>query len=215
MQDRIAEALQRSGRAPDDVSLIAVTKYASRAEVEEVLRLGVVHIAENRVQAAREKLADLPLPCTRHLIGTLQRNKVGKALEIFDLIHSVDRIALVEELSRRAREGTCNILLQVNVSGEATKHGVAPQDLRELAEAASLAGNLYVRGLMTMAPYSKDPEAARPHFARLRELSEELRSYALPRVDADILSMGMSNDFEIAIEEGATHVRIGSAIFGE
>ena len=150
----------------------------------------------------------------RHLIGTLQRNKVPKALEHFDLIHSVDRVPLIERIAQRAGDQRIvDILLQVNVSGEASKHGVAPDELEALAEAAAQHANVRVLGLMTMAPFFDDPELTRPTFAGLRELGMRLNELRLPNVRCDILSMGMSGDFEVAIEEGATHVRVGSAIF--
>lgn len=211
---RIRAAAERSGRRPESITLIAVTKQVDAKTVAEALKAGVTDIAENRVQEAQLKFPSLQVPCTRHLIGTLQRNKVGKALQLFDLIHSVDRLSLIEELSRRSGSGGCDILLQVNVSGEATKHGAHPSDLEQLAQAASETGNLRVHGLMTIAPFSASPESARPHFARLRELGEQIQRMQLPRIQVNTLSMGMSNDYEVAIEEGATHVRIGTALFG-
>lgn len=212
VRERIERAVERSGH-DREVTLIVVTKYVSADVVNELLELGVQHVGESRVQDAERKFTQIKKPCQKHLIGTLQRNKVGKALELFDLIHSVDRIPLVETISRRAGDRTVDVLLQVNVSGETTKHGVKPEKLPALAEAASQAGNIRVRGLMTMAPYTENSEETRPFFARLRELADELGRLGLPRVSPEILSMGMSNDFEVAVEEGATHVRVGSAIF--
>lgn len=213
VRERIAAAAERAGRDPGEVTLIAVTKTVDVERITAVLRQGVEHIGENRVQEAEEKFPRLTVPCTKHLIGRLQRNKVGKALELFDLIHSVDRIPLVERLAQRAAGRQVDILLQVNVSGEASKAGVSPDELPRLAEAAAATGVLRVRGLMTMAPYTVDPEETRPVFAALRRLNEALRERGLPNVTCDILSMGMSNDFEVAVEEGATHVRVGSALF--
>lgn len=184
------------------------------ARIEEALELGIQDIGENRIQEAEAKLPHIKRPCRRHLIGTLQRNKVSKALKHFDLIHSVDRIALLERIAQRAGDQrVVDVLLQVNVSGEASKHGVAPSELEALAEAAAQHANVRVLGLMTMAPFFEDPELARPTFAGLRELGTRLKELRLPNVSCQILSMGMSGDFEVAIEEGATHVRIGSAIF--
>ena len=213
--ERIVAAARRAGRDPEEVTVIAVTKQVEPERIEEALRGGIRDIGENRVQEAQAKLPHLTAACTRHMIGTLQTNKVRRALELFDVIHSVDRLSLVDALSRRMEGRQVDLLLQVNVSGEGSKHGVPPELLEELALAASSAGNLRVRGLMTIAPYDPDPEAARPHFAKLRELSERLARPETPRGEMDWLSMGMSNDFEAAAEEGATHVRIGSAIFGE
>lgn len=210
---RIAAAAERVGRSPDEVTLVAVTKNVPARQIEEAVSLGVAHIGENRVQEAVAKFPQLTAASTRHLIGSLQRNKVRHALEWFDLIQSVDRESLALEISRRAGEQGADVLLQVNVSGESQKHGVAPDQLLSLAQAASGAGNLRVRGLMTIAPLSQDPEEARPVFAGLRQLATSLSAKGLPRVDMSVLSMGMSNDFEIAVEEGATHVRVGSAIF--
>lgn len=215
IMERIAAAARRAGRDPKEVTVIAVTKQVEPERIEEALRGGIRDIGENRVQEAQAKVPHITIPCTRHLIGTLQTNKVRRALELFDVIHSVDRPSLVTALSRRLEGREIDLLLQVNVSGESTKHGVAPEQLEELAVAASSAGNLQVRGLMTIAPYDPNPEAARPYFAKLRELSERLRKLNIPRVEMEWLSMGMSNDFEVAVEEGATHVRIGSALFGE
>lgn len=211
--ERMNEALHRAGRKENEVTLIAVTKGVPAHIVDQAITLGIDHIGENRVQEAEKKFPLFKQACTHHFIGTLQRNKAGKAVQLFQCIHSVDRISLVRALSRRIGEDMRDVFLQVNVSGEETKHGVTPSELEPLAEAASEAGNIRVVGLMTMAPYSDDPERARPHFARLRELNESLRHLNLPRVTATCLSMGMSNDFEVAIEEGATHVRVGSAIF--
>lgn len=208
------EAAIRAGRNPEEITLVAVTKGVDAARIEEVLELGIQDIGENRIQEAEAKLPQIKRPCRRHLIGTLQRNKVSKALKHFDLIHSVDRIPLIERIAQCAGDQqTVDILLQVNVSGEASKHGVAPDELEVLAEAAAQHPNVRVLGLMTMAPLFENPELARPTFAGLRELGARLNELRLPNVTCQILSMGMSGDFEVAIEEGATHVRVGSAIF--
>lgn len=214
VRERVQEAAIRAGRNPEEITLIAVTKGVEVARIEEALELGIQDIGENRVQEAEAKLPQIERPCRRHLIGTLQRNKVPKALEHFDLIHSVDRVSLIERIAQRAGDQRIvDILLQVNVSGEASKHGVAPNELEALAEAAAQHANVRVLGLMTMAPFFDDPELTRPTFAGLRELGMRLNELRLPNVRCDILSMGMSGDFEVAIEEGATHVRVGSAIF--
>ncbi len=214
VRERMYEAAIRAGRNPEEITLVAVTKGVDAARIEEVLELGIQDIGENRIQEAEAKLPQIKRPCRRHLIGTLQRNKVSKALKHFDLIHSVDRIPLIERIAQRAGDQqTVDILLQVNVSGEASKHGVAPDELEVLAEAAAQHPNVRVLGLMTMAPFFENPELARPTFAGLRELGARLNELRLPNVTCQILSMGMSGDFEVAIEEGATHVRVGSAIF--
>lgn len=214
VRERIEKAALRAGRNPEEVTIIAVTKGVEVGHIEQALELGIQDIGENRVQEAEAKLPLLKHPCRRHLIGTLQRNKVPKALEHFDLIHSVDRIALIQRIAQRAGEQRIvDILLQVNVSGESSKSGVSPDELEPLAEAAAQFANVRVVGLMTMAPFSEDPQLARPTFTGLRKLGAKLDGFGFPNVSCDVLSMGMSGDFEVAIEEGATHVRIGSAIF--
>lgn len=212
---RIEAAARRAGRDPAGVTLIAVTKTVDAATTQALIELGVHDIAENRQQSAAEKLPLIPAlngpqRPTLHFIGPLQRNKVKRVLEQFDVLHSVESVKLAAEVSKRALElgRTAAIFVQVNVAGEAQKGGFAPDELSDsLKEIMSLQA-LHVLGLMCMAPYSDEPEAARPHFKRLASLSREL----LPP-EAHALSMGMSGDFEVAIEEGATHVRVGSALF--
>ncbi len=214
---RVAEAATRSGRSADDVTIIAVTKTVPIERIALAYELGLKVFGENRVQEARAKVAALPYPLIHwHLIGHLQTNKVARAVELFDLIHSVDSLHLAEALERSAakRERTVSVLLQVNVSGEASKEGVSPAELPELAEGARRLPHLRVQGLMTIAPETDQPEEVRPVFRRLRELRDDLRE-RFPHGSWDALSMGMSNDFLVAIEEGATMVRIGRAIFGE
>jgi pyridoxal phosphate enzyme (YggS family) len=214
---RVAEAATRSGRSADDVTIIAVTKTVPAERVAMAYELGLKVFGENRVQEARAKIAALPYPPIRwHLIGHLQSNKVARAVELFDLIHSVDSIRLAEALDRsaEARGKTVPVLLQVNVSGETSKEGVSIADLPALAAEALRLPHLRVQGLMTIAPYTTQLEEVRPVFRRLRELRDELRQ-RFPDSSWDALSMGMTNDFEVAIEEGATMVRIGRAIFGE
>jgi len=212
---RIEAAARRAGRDPAGVTMIAVTKTVDAATTQALIELGVRDIAENRQQTAADKLPlipalDGPLRPTLHFIGPLQRNKVKRVLEQFDVIHSVESVKLASEVSKRALElaRTADIFVQVNVAGEAQKGGFAPEELGDsLQEIMSLPG-LRVLGLMCMAPYTEEPEAARPHFRRLAGLSREL----LPP-EARALSMGMSGDFEVAIEEGATHLRVGSALY--
>ena len=217
---RIAEAARRAGRDPAGVTLIAVTKTVDAATTQALIELGVHDIAENRQQAAAEKLPQVPAlngpqRPVLHFIGPLQRNKVKRVLEQFDVLHSVESVKLAAEVSKRAIElgRDVAIFMQVNVAGEAQKGGLAPDELGEsLREIMRLPG-LRVLGLMCMAPYSDTPEAARPHFRRLAGLSRELLAAGRLPSGADALSMGMSGDFEVAIEEGATHVRVGSALF--
>lgn len=209
VRTRIAQACLRAGRSAETVTLIAVTKGAPADAIQEAVAAGVRHIGENRVQEAREKrgaLADLPRDVVWHMIGHLQTNKVRDALDLFDIIHSVDSIHLAEAISRRAQKAA-PVFLEVNVSGEASKYGFSLAALNRSYDAISQLPNLDVRGLMTVAPLSEDAEATRPVFRRLREAAANLGLWEL--------SMGMSDDFEVAVEEGATHVRIGRAIFGE
>ena len=199
--------MARSELGPREITLIAVTKYRPLSTIEAVLEAGIFDIGESRVQEAVEKRAKLAQTARWHLIGHLQRNKAARAAETFDVIHSVDSIRLIDALARTERN--LQVFLQVNVSGETAKRGVSPQDASQLLRAAREAPNIDPIGLMTMAPYSEDPEEARPHFQSLRSLHAEIDP-ALPS-----LSMGMSGDFEVAVEEGATHIRIGTAIVGE
>jgi hypothetical protein len=217
VQQRIAAAARAAGRDPAEVRLVCVTKGVPAERIREAVAAGVREIGENRVQEAREKrvllgtvpFGDSPLP-RWHLIGRLQRNKAKLAAQLFDVIHSVDSLELVEALVQRER--LLEVLIQVNVSGEATKGGCRPEKAEALAEAVLKTKSLKWAGLMTMAPYNEDPEEARPVFRRLRELRDKLADRFRTKLD---LSMGMSGDFETAVQEGATMVRIGTAIFGE
>lgn len=233
IRERIAAAAARAGRSPDEITLIAVTKTHPAARISHVLRAGLRDLGENRVQEAEEKVGLVAVdgePVRWHLIGHLQRNKARRAVQIFSMIHSVDNLRLAETLSRLvAEEGRpaaapLPILLQLNVSGEASKEGFAlaggvasPQWAEFAATAARIAELPFVRvqGLMTIAPYSEDiAGVVRPCFRRLREARDELARH-IPAADWRHLSMGMSGDFEAAIAEGATIVRVGTAILGE
>lgn len=207
VQERVARAAERAGRSPADVTIVAVSKLFPTQAIEEAAAAGIAHIGENRVQEAAAKVSSLRhLPVTWHMIGHLQTNKAKTALELFDIIHSVDSLRLAEALSRRA-ERPIPVLLEVNVAGEASKFGLSPQEVLQTAEAVARLPHLDMRGLMTMAPLVSDPEEVRPVFRELRRLRDALGLAEL--------SMGMTDDFEVAIEEGATLVRIGRAIFGE
>ncbi len=213
VRDRMDAAARRAGRAPDQVTLVAVGKSFSADIVVAAYRAGAGELGENRAQELKEKAIAIPSGPRWHFIGHLQTNKARLVVGVAALVHSVDRSALAEEISRRARARSIvqDILIEVNVSGEASKHGVEPARAVALAEEVARLDALRVRGLMTMAPLSDDPESSRPYFSDLRDLGERLRS-AVP--GADELSMGMTRDFEVAIEEGATLVRVGEAIFG-
>ena len=211
---RIAEAALRGGRRPESVQLVAVTKTVGPERIRQAAACGLRVFGENRVQEARAKVSEVQ-GVSWHLIGSLQRNKVKEALRLFEVIHSVDSVGLAEELSRRSMErGTrrAEVLLQVNISQEPQKHGVAPEEAERVVGAVLELQGLRLRGLMGMAPLVETPEAARPSFRRLRELRDRLEE-AFPEAGVYELSMGMTDDFEVAIEEGATIVRVGRALF--
>lgn len=214
--DRIRKACERAGRRPEEVSLVAVTKNVPVHLIEEAIEAGVEDIGENRFQEAREKFARIGKRVRWHMVGHLQTNKVKGALQIFDIIHSLDRIKLAEEIERRASaEGRIvRCLVQVNLSGEPTKFGIGEEDLIPFLLEISRMEHIRVEGLMTIAPLMENPEDTRPFFRRLRELREMVEKERMDRVEMRHLSMGMSADFEVAVEEGATMVRIGTAIFG-
>ncbi len=215
VRERIARAAERAGRRPEAVLLVAVSKGVDLDRIRQAIAVGVPALGENRIQEARGKVAELGRPVPWHLVGHLQTNKVRDALACFDLIHSLDRLALAQELDRRARaEGRAvDVLVQVNVAEEAAKGGFRPADLKPALEVLTEFGSLRVRGLMTIPPLPRDPEESRPHYRELRRLQETTAGWGLSFHLAE-LSMGMSGDFEVAIEEGATMVRIGTAIFG-
>jgi pyridoxal phosphate enzyme (YggS family) len=217
VRSQVELAAARSGRSADDVTIVAVSKTVAAEQVALAYQLGLKVFGENRVQEARAKIAALPYPLIRwHLIGHLQTNKVARAVELFHLIESVDSLRLAEAIERSAaaHERIVPVLLQVNVAGEASKEGVSAATLPVLAEGVLALPHVQVRGLMTIAPYTTEPEEVRPVFRRLRELRDGLRE-RLPQGAWSELSMGMSGDFVVAIEEGATMVRIGRALFGE
>jgi hypothetical protein len=210
---RIETAAARSGRPSSTVTLVAVSKTMPAAAIREAVSAGVKILGENRVQEAREKIEALPGAAEWHLIGHLQTNKAKLAVGLFDCIHSLDSVRLAQELGRHAEEAGRRLrcLVEVNVGEEAQKSGVDAAEVRPLLEAARRLPQLSVQGLMTIPPFLPDPESVRPFFRRLRDLRDRLESEGWTLPD---LSMGMSHDFEVAIEEGATLVRIGTAIFG-
>ena len=214
IHSRIQDAAHRVGRQVSDVRLVAVSKTYPPAVIQEAWNSGQRVFGENRVQDALPKIAELPAEAEWHFIGHLQSNKIRKALPAFTLIHGVDNLELAQQINRIAGEMglTANILLEINVSGEASKFGFSPADLRQNLEGLLCLPNIRINGLMTMAPYSEDPETARPVFSKLRILRDELAAQSGKALQE--LSMGMSGDFEVAIQEGATIVRIGSSIFG-
>ncbi len=217
IRQRIAAACARAGRDPAGVRLVAVSKTKPAALVEEAFAAGQTLFGESYVQEFTAKAEEVPSPVEWHFIGALQSNKVKSLVGRVALIHSVDRLSLAREIDRQwGKVGAqAQVLLQVNLGGEESKSGTDEAALPALAEAVSRLPHLRVRGLMTLPPWYDDPEAVRPHFRRLRELSGEVARLGLPGVAMEELSMGMSHDFEVAVEEGATLVRVGTAIFGE
>ena len=214
IQTAIDEAARRVGRDPQDIELLAVSKTQPAEIVHQAMRAGVMNFGENKVQEARGKIETLGRGVW-HLIGHLQTNKAKDAVRLFDSIDSVDRVELATEIAHRAEiiGKVQNVLLQVNIAGESTKFGCAPAAASALAQEINAIARLSLRGLMTIAPYSPDPEKSRPHFAGLRELRDKIQNDT--GLHLPVLSMGMSGDYIVAIEEGSTSVRIGTALFGE
>jgi pyridoxal phosphate enzyme (YggS family) len=227
INERIARAAERSNRTPDSIELVAVTKGRSVSEMQAVLDAGVTNIGENRVQEAQQKYAavnsvvdtvrSIPADktCRWHLIGHLQRNKVKAALDMFSLIHSVDSLRLLAEIARRSEEQALRIevLIQVNTTRETSKYGLDSEDLLAFMADAQAYPTANIVGLMTIGQFIPSPDANRPAFALLRSLAEKVEAEQFPGVTMQYLSMGMTNDFQVAIEEGANLVRIGRAIF--
>jgi pyridoxal phosphate enzyme (YggS family) len=221
LQERIAEAARRAGRRPEEIALMAVSKTHPPDSIRETYAAGLRLFGENRVQEFAGKaaaLADLA-GAEWHMIGHLQTNKAGKAAELFGAVDSVDSVKLAEKLDAAARSVSKKlaVLIEINVGGESAKSGVAPgsRDLEDLLLAAPQFEALEFRGLMTVPPFTDDPEDARPHFRKLQGLRDAIAARKLPTIGMEVLSMGMSHDFEVAIAEGSTCVRVGTAIFGE
>ncbi len=221
VRERIAAAAQRAGQNPDSVTLMAVSKTFPPDRIREAYEAGLRIFGENRVQEFAGKFAAVgELPGAEwHLIGHLQSNKAAKAAELFGAVDSVDSVKLAERLNAAAEKlgKTLPVLIEINFGGEEAKSGVAPgsEELDRLLVEAPQWKNLAIRGLMTVPPYTDDPEGARPYFRQLREIREQISARHLPAVGMDVLSMGMSHDFEVAVEEGSSCVRVGTAIFGE
>jgi len=216
INEKIKKAALKANRNPQEIKLVAVTKTATIEQIKEAISAGVKIIGENKVQEAKEKYQILSADIEWHLVGHLQTNKVKYAIEIFDLIHSVDSIKLAKEIDRRSLQFgmITNVLVEVNVSGEETKYGIKSEEVEPFLKEISEFSRIKVRGLMTIAPIAEDKEEVRPYFRKLRELSKEIKSKNIKNVKMDYLSMGMTDDFEVAIEEGANMVRIGRGIFG-
>jgi pyridoxal phosphate enzyme (YggS family) len=216
IKEEIEKACLKVGRNPNEVRLLAVSKTFPVEIIKEAYNAGQCLFGENRVQELCTKTPLLPADIEWHLIGTLQRNKVKNVLGKVALIHSVDSVSLAREIDKRAARKNLmvDVLLQVNVAGEKTKHGFIPEEVKSKVKEICKLPRIKIKGLMTMAPFTENPEEVRPIFRELRTLAESIEKLQLPEVQMKELSMGMSNDFRVAIEEGATLVRIGSRIFG-
>lgn len=217
VKERIEEAALKAGRDPSEIKLVAVSKTVGVEKIKEAVSAGATILGENYVQEAKKKIEEIGRQVEWHMIGHLQTNKVKQAIGLFDMIQSVDRIGLAKEIDKRAKQldKRVRVLIEVNISGEAAKSGVEREMATSLVSEIANLENVTVEGLMTMPPYFTDPQDARPYFESLRDLKVEIERQGFANISMKELSMGMSNDFEIAIEEGATIVRVGTAIFGE
>lgn len=214
IKQRIEEAARRSGRQAEDVQIIAVTKYVTTARAQESVEAGITHLGENRAEGLNEKYESIGDRAVWHFIGSLQTRKVKSIIHQADFIHSLDRASLAKEINSRA-EKPVQCFVQVNVSGEESKHGLAPGEVVPFIQSLHIYEKIRVCGLMTMAPLTEDRDVLRSCFRKLALCKEEVAALNLPYAPCQELSMGMSNDFEIAVEEGATMIRIGTALVGE
>lgn len=214
--DRISEAAVKCGRDPREIKLLAASKTQSAPRIREAVAAGIRLFGENYVQEAKAKRDVIQDPVQWHMIGHLQRNKVKAALEIFDLIESLGSVELARELHKEGKKSgkTVRAFVEVNLEGEESKSGIAKGEVASLLREVGKLSHLRVEGLMVIPPFRENPEAARPYFRALRELQEDLMAFNLPNVNLRDLSMGMTHDYPVAVEEGATLVRIGTAIFG-
>lgn len=217
IEKRVSEACERSGRQCSDITIIAVSKTKPAEMVEELTKIGVTNFGENKVQEMCRKIESIDKPLNWHLIGHLQRNKVKYIVDKAYMIHSVDSLRLANEIQKEALKAgvSCKVLVEVNIGGEESKNGITAEEAPELVKAISKLSNVKIMGLMTVAPPAKESEDNRKYFAEMKKLFEDIKSMDIPNVEMKELSMGMTGDFEAAIEEGATMVRIGTAIFGE
>ena len=217
VESRVAKAAKRSGRQPEDVTLIAVSKTKPLSDIESLIRIGVREFGENKPQELKEKYDSVSQPVHFHQIGHLQTNKVKYVIDRAVLIHSVDSEHLAEQIQKEAEKRgiTADVLIEVNAAMEDTKFGVTIAETEGLVRKIAVFPNIHIRGLMTIAPFVDDPEENRPVFRAMKQLLLDIKSQKIDNVDMSVLSMGMTNDFEVAIEEGATMVRVGTAIFGE
>lgn len=216
VRERIEEAAHRAGRGPDDILLVGITKTHPASVVEEAIRAGLTHFGENKVQEAAGKIPEVKSDVHWHLVGHLQTNKVKKALELFETIQSLDSERLAKTINERALQAgkTIPVLVEVNTSAEDSKYGISPESTLDFCRIVSSYSGLELQGLMTIGPFTGNPEDSRPCFRKLAQLKEEIMRTGVLSDKFRHLSMGMTADFEIAIEEGATIIRVGSALFG-
>ncbi len=217
VEANIQKACERAGRAREEVTLIAVSKTKPISMLEEIYDEGIRHFGENKVQELCDKYENMEKDIKWHMIGHLQRNKVKSVIDKATLIHSVDSIRLAETIETEAakKDLIVDVLIEVNVAEEDSKFGLKVEEVMEMVETIATFPHIRIKGLMTIAPFVADPEENRPVFAALRKLSVDIANKNIDNVSVDILSMGMTNDYQVAIEEGATIVRVGTAIFGE
>lgn len=213
IQSQIADACKKAGRSPEEVKVIAVTKYVSPERAQEAIDAGVIHLGENRDEGLLDKISQMEDKPVWHFIGTLQTRKVKNILDHVTYIHSLDRLSLAKEINKRAKSKVKS-LVQVNVSGEESKHGMHPEEVIGFVRELEQYSNIEISGLMTMAPYSEDEQLIRDCFRKLKGLQVDIQSLKHENAPCHELSMGMSNDFKIAVEEGSTMVRIGTALVG-
>ncbi|MFB9972646.1 YggS family pyridoxal phosphate-dependent enzyme [Allobacillus sp. SKP2-8] len=214
IQENIQKACEKSNRNPEDVQIIAVTKYVTVDRAQEAIKAGVSHLGENRAEGFQEKYTAIGDQVHWHFIGTLQSRKVKEIVHQVDFIHSLDRKSLAKEINKRA-EKPISCFVQVNVSGESSKHGLEPDEVSDFIQSLKDYPKINIVGLMTMAPHTDEEEVIRNCFRSLRQIQLEIQQLSLDFAPCQYLSMGMSNDYQIAIEEGATHIRIGSSLVGE
>lgn len=217
VQTNIINACKKANRNPDDVTLIAVSKTKPLSDIEELVTCGVNEFGENKVQELCDKYEHISTPVNWHLIGHLQTNKVKYVIDKACLIHSVDSVHLAKEIEKEAakKNVVINILIQVNIAKEDTKFGIDESDIYDFIEEIKDYSHIKVKGLMTIAPFVENPEENRQHFRKMHQLLLDIKSKNIDNIDMYILSMGMTNDYEVAIEEGSTMVRVGTGIFGE
>ncbi|MBE5832296.1 MAG: YggS family pyridoxal phosphate-dependent enzyme [Butyrivibrio sp.] len=217
VEDNIRKACEKAGRERSEVTLIAVSKTKPVSDIRQAMECGITVFGENKVQEIRDKTAEIKEPLSWHMIGHLQVNKVKYLPGVACMIHSVDNLKLAQEIEKQSAKHdlVMDVLIEVNMAHEDTKFGLSPQEVIPFVKEISSYEHLNIRGLMTIAPYTEDPESNREYFKGLKGLKDEINALNIPRVKMDTLSMGMTGDYQVAIEEGATFVRVGTGIFGE